>query len=200
MSVLVSRPINSAFRRAPSLNTTLISSASAMTWLLVTTSPDAIDHKAGAERGGAALRRAFAVFTLPALTAAAVLEKLLEKILERRARRQLRSGTRTLAGTLARSLSRSLPWRLFGARIGAGFDPLRGRDIHHRIDHTSRRHPRYFRGRAPCANRKARGPSPPRPRSGECRRAQRRLKSCERSHHGCEISIKLAVDTAPVRS
>ena len=40
-SVLVSRPTISAFNVLPSLRMTLISSASAMTWLLVTTSPDA---------------------------------------------------------------------------------------------------------------------------------------------------------------
>ena len=40
-SVLVSRPMTSAFRMVPSLRMTLTSSAPLMTWLLVTTSPDA---------------------------------------------------------------------------------------------------------------------------------------------------------------
>ena len=87
-SVLVSRPTSSAFSLVPSLRMTVISSASAMTWLLVTTMPDGIDDEAGAERIDAA-RRAVRRLIVAAL-AAAVLEELLEEFLERRARRQLR--------------------------------------------------------------------------------------------------------------
>ncbi len=51
MSVLVSVPTSSAFSLEPSAKLISISSASAMTWLLVTTMPcSASMHEAGAER------------------------------------------------------------------------------------------------------------------------------------------------------
>ena len=73
----------SALSLLPSLRMTLISSASAMTWLLVTTMPGGVDDEAGAERVDAARPRC----GLPlALRAAAVLEEVVEEFLERRIR------------------------------------------------------------------------------------------------------------------
>ena len=83
MSVLVSVPTSSAFSFEPSEKLTSISSASAITWLLVTTMPLlGIDDEAGAER--------LHLLRPPPVAALPVLEEVVEEILERRAFRQLR--------------------------------------------------------------------------------------------------------------
>ena len=107
-SLFESLPTSCAGSLLPSLRITLISSASAITWLLVTTRPDASMMKPEPSEL-IAPRRAIGVAL--SARAAPVLEELLEKLLHRRARRQI--------GHVAH------------ARVHL----LRGRDIDHRIDH-----------------------------------------------------------------
>ena len=124
-STLVSRPMISALRRVPSLRMTVTSSASAMTWLLVTTMPGRIDDEAGAERVHPA-RRVLPVLIVALLTAAPVLEELVEELLERRAGRQRRH------------------------RVVAVVDTLRGRHVDHRIDDLFGNIGDVVRARAPA--------------------------------------------------
>ena len=90
-SVFLSTPTISALILVPSFMMTLISSASAMTWLLVTTTPAVSTMKP--EPSELVLRGCESPFLSPPLRrrrAAAVLEEIVEELLERRTRRQLR--------------------------------------------------------------------------------------------------------------
>ena len=127
-STLESLPTISAFSLVPSWKITVMSLASPMTWLLVTTMPEASMMKPEPSEFE---RRCAAGSPLLARAAlAATVEELLEEILERRAGRQLRQGA--------------------GSR---GLDGRRGRDVDDRVRHLLGEIGEGFRrgGRAPRA-------------------------------------------------